>query len=103
MKICMVTSAWPSPDQPAFAPFSVNEVEQLRKEGCSVDVFHFRGGFNPFRYIKAWYKFHTELNKHDWDIVHAQFGQNGLIALFPRRRPLVVTFPWQRFKWSVFR
>jgi glycosyltransferase involved in cell wall biosynthesis len=57
----------------------------------SVDVFAFRGSKNPVNYVSAWGRIWPRLDPDRYDVVHAQFGQSGLLAL-PRRVPLVVTF-----------
>jgi len=54
-----------------------------------VDVLHFRGGelATTSRLAPA----RRQLRRQEYDLVHAQFGQSGLLAL-PKRLPLVVTF-----------
>lgn len=59
--------------------------------GLQVDVFSFRGGKNPLRYLRAWYQVRRCLRRNAYDLVHAHFGQSGILA-FPKRIPLVVTF-----------
>ena len=56
-----------------------------------MDVFHFKGGGNPWNYVKAWVRARRRLAGGRYDLVHAQFGQSGVLAL-PKRLPLVVTF-----------
>lgn len=92
MRILMVTSEWPTPESPNAVPFIVRQVDFLRRAGVDVDVFHFRGGKNLFRYMQAWGRFQSTLRRGSYDLVHAQFGQSGLLALFPKRLPLLVTF-----------
>lgn len=92
LKVLMITSEWPSPDFPNAAPFIVRQVEFLRKAGLDVEVIFFRGSGNPFRYLWAWLKVHLRITQSRYDLIHAQFGQSGLLAIFPKFLPLVVTF-----------
>lgn len=92
MRILMITSEWPTPERPNAVPFVVRQVDFLRRAGVQVDVFHFRGGKNLFRYMQAWFRVRSTLAQTSYDLIHAQFGQSGLLALFPKRLPLVVTF-----------
>jgi glycosyltransferase involved in cell wall biosynthesis len=69
----------------------VQQVECLRVAGARVDVFPFYGRKNPVRYLKAWWNLRREHRLRDYDVVHAHFGQAGLIA-WPTPVPLVVTF-----------
>ena len=91
MHILMVTSEWPSPDHPEWVPFIVQQVEYLRRAGIEVDVFPFRGGGSPVNYASSWRKLRAKYRLSQYDVIHAQWGQSGLVAL-PSQRPLVVTF-----------
>lgn len=88
----MVTSEWPTQEHPEWVPFLVDQVEQLRCAGIRLDVFSFRGAMRPHRYLLAWVKLQRRLKAGEWDLLHAQFGQAGLLALWPKPYPLVVTF-----------
>lgn len=91
MKVLMVTSEWPTPEHPEWAPFIVRQVESLRKAGVEVTVFPFRGKRNPINYVKAWLDLRRQYDVEQCDLIHAQFGQGGLVAL-PAQLPIVVTF-----------
>src|SRR3989441_10724726 len=92
----MITSEWAS-DPGHTAHFIARQVRFLRAAGVDVDVFSFRGGRRPLRYLAAWARLRRRLMARNggggprYDLVHAQFGQSGLLAL-PKRLPLVVTF-----------
>ena len=91
LRVLMITSEWAS-DPGHTAHFIARQVRFLRAAGVDVDVFAFRGGRRPLRYLTAWAQLRRRLgNGHRYDLVHAQFGQSGLLAL-PKRLPLVVTF-----------
>ena len=87
----MVTSEWPSATRPTDVPFVVRQVNSLRKEGVTVDVFAFRGGKSPVNYLKAWRELRKKHDVNAYDLVHGQFGQSGLVAL-PSKCPFVLTF-----------
>jgi len=91
IKVLTITSEWPTSEHPNWVPFIVQQVNYLRKAGIDVDVFSFRGSKNPFNYIKAWFRVRKTLRAKHYDLIHAHFGQSGLIAL-PKSVPLIVTF-----------
>jgi glycosyltransferase involved in cell wall biosynthesis len=87
----MVTCEWPTPGHSLTAHFIKRQADFLRAAGVEVEVFAFKGAKNPFNYLKAWARFRLKSRRGPYDLVHAQFGQSGLLAL-PKRLPLVVTF-----------
>lgn len=91
VRVLMITSEWPAPGVNRTAHFIRRQAEHLRAAGVSVEVFPFQGRKNPFNYLKAWARLRKRLTRGPYDLVHAQFGQSGLLAL-PKRLPLVVTF-----------
>jgi len=91
IRVLMVTSDWPTPGQPRTTYFIKRQAEFLQAAGVLVDVFHFRGRRNPWNYLSAWWRLRRRLARNHYDLVHAQFGQSGLLA-YPKRVPLVVTF-----------
>jgi len=90
LRVLMITSEWAS-DPGHTAHFIARQVRFLRAAGVEVDVFSFRGARHPLRYLVAWAQLRLRLVGQRYDLVHAQFGQSGLLAL-PKRLPLVVTF-----------
>src|SRR5947199_6076991 len=90
LRVLMITSEWPS--EPGHtAHFIARQARFLSAAGVRLEVFTFRGGRHPLRYLAAWVRLRRRLARERYDIVHAQFGQSGLLAL-PKRLPLVVTF-----------
>src|ERR1044072_9318899 len=90
IRVLMITSQWPPPGQPHTAHFIKRQVEFLRTAGVDVDLFHFTGARNPRNCLRAWVQVHRRIARSRYDLVHAQWGQSGLVAL-PKRLPLVVT------------
>jgi glycosyltransferase involved in cell wall biosynthesis len=91
IRVLMITSEWPTSEHPERAPFIFQQVKFIRQAGVEVDVFLFRGKQNPFNYLIAWLKLRNRYAIGDFDVIHAQFGQSGLLAL-PATGRLVVTF-----------
>ena len=93
IRVLMITSEWPTPENPFLVPFLVQQVEFLRRAGVEVEIFFFRGAKNPLNYLMAWRRFNREYGdrRNRFDLVHAQFGQAALIP-WPKRLPLVITF-----------
>jgi len=91
LRVLVVTSEWPSHDGDVAGIHIVNQVKRLREANIDVDVFHFRGNKNLFRYLAAITDF-RRLALSDYDVVHAHHGQSGLIALCQRSCPVVVTY-----------
>jgi glycosyltransferase involved in cell wall biosynthesis len=87
----MITSEWPTRDNPHGVPFVVRQVEFLRKAGIDIEVFSFRGARNPLNYFRAWCRVRRILRSGRYDLIHAQWGQSAPLAL-PTRLPLVATF-----------
>lgn len=90
IRVLMITGGWPQPGQPQTTHFVKRQAEFLQKAGVLVDVFQFRGAKRAWNYARAWMKARPQIRSGRYDLVHAQFGQSGVLAL-PRRLPLVVT------------
>lgn len=93
IRVLMVTCEWPAPGMSKTAHFIKRQADFLRAAGIDIEVFVFYSGKNPFNYAKAWLRLQMKLRREQqqYDLIHAQFGQSGIIAL-PKRLPLVVTF-----------
>jgi glycosyltransferase involved in cell wall biosynthesis len=91
IRVLMITSAWPHRGSEATTHFIERQATFLKAAGVDLDVYHFRGLGRPWRYPGAWVGARRRLWKKDYDLVHAQFGQSGLMNL-PKRVPMVVTF-----------
>jgi len=90
LRVLMITSEWPAPGKPRTTNFIKRQADFLQASGIALDVFQFHGGGNPLNYLRAWGNARGLLSPARYDLVHAQFGQSGLLAL-PKRLPLVVT------------
>lgn len=86
----MLTTNWPMSGRASTSHFIKRQFDFLRAAAVDVDVFYFRGHKNPLSYAKAWLAIRRKLRSTRYDLIHAQFGQTGLMAL-PKRLPFVVT------------
>jgi teichuronic acid biosynthesis glycosyltransferase TuaC len=91
LRVLMICSEWPKPGLPRTTVFIRRQAEFVQRAGIDVDVFPFKGERNPYNYLRAWARLRQLLQTKHYDLIHAQFGQSGLLAL-PKRLPLVVTF-----------
>ena len=91
IRVLMITCEWPAPGVNLTAHFIKRQADFLMAAGVDMDVFPFKGAKNPFNYLKAWWQLQRKLRHENYDLIHAQFGQSGLLAL-PKRSPLIVTF-----------
>lgn len=91
LRVLMVTSEWPTAERPSDVPYLVEQVQDLRRVGAEVELFAFRGGARPSRYLEAWRRLRRQYDLRRFDVVHAQFGQSAVVA-WPCPAPLVVTF-----------
>lgn len=91
LRVLLVTSEWPTPEHPEWAPFIAQQVRFLMDEGIDVDVFSFRGSRSPWRYLVAWFRLRKNFHLRSYDLIHAHYGQSGLVAL-PAPVPVILTF-----------
>lgn len=90
LRVLMVTSDYPTNGRPRTTHFIKRQADFLRTAGVDVEVFHFEGYKKLSNYARAWVRLRRHLERARYDLVHAQFGQSGVLA-FPKRIPLVVT------------
>lgn len=90
LKVLMVTTNWPAPGGPRTSHFIKRQADFLQAAGVDVEVFHFQARKNLLSYLRAWFAMRSKLRTKRYDLIHAQFGQSGLMAL-PKRVPYVVT------------
>jgi len=90
IRVLMITSGGPRPGRPRTTNFVKRQADFLRAAGVDVDVLNFDGRQRLRHYATAWVRAQSRLAPGRYDLVHAQFGQSGLLA-FPKRRPLIVT------------
>src|ERR1051325_1366562 len=95
IRVLMVTCAGPAPGQSKTAHFVKRQADFLSAAGVDVEVFTFYSAKNPLNYARAWARLQLKLRRERYDLVHAQFGQSGIVAL-PKRLPLCPNCAWTR-------
>lgn len=113
MNVLVLTNMYPRVDRPTFGVFVKEQVEDLEKLGCRVDVRVIRGDRSKVNYVRAAAALRATLRHGRFDVLHAHYGLTGAVALTQRRVPVVVTFhgsdcngdsPWQTaVSWVVSR
>ncbi len=92
IRVLMVTSEWVLSGEPYKHSFLGRQYQFLKREGIEIDIYYFKARKKLFNYLWIWVRLHLKLlfssNKHD--IIHAQFGQSGVVAM-PTKLPLIVT------------
>jgi len=91
VRALVVTTMWPSPEQPASGAFVRDQVQALRRlPGIEVEVF----SFPPKGYARAALDLRRRYGPDvagRFDVVHAHFGLTAYVALAVRGAPRVVT------------
>lgn len=87
MKILVVASF----NKGHFAPFIIEQVESLKKQGCTIDFFGLRGkGLQG--YLRNLPLLKQKIKEYCPDVIHAHYGLSGLFANLQRRVPVVTTY-----------
>ena len=90
LKILIVTSIYPIPEDPGPGAFVASQVESLREAGLEVDI-HFldvrRSKWELVRGIRSIRKI-----AGNYDLIHAHFGYNGIPACLQKEIPVIVSF-----------
>ncbi len=92
LKALFICSQWPSPENPAVAPFIPREVNSMRSAGVDVDTLLYTGGFSPGNYIRAVRQMHKMLREKDYDLIHVYFGQCAIVGRAQLGLPVVITY-----------
>ena len=90
LKILVVTSIYPIPEDPGLGAFVASQVESLREAGLEVDL-HFldvrRSKWELIKGIRSIRRI-TE----NYDLIHVHFGYNGIPACLQKEIPVIVSF-----------
>lgn len=104
MKVLVVTNMYPTEEWPAFGSFVRDQVEALRREGATVDVFFINGRASALNYLRGFFRFWRFLRGRHDDVIHAHYVLAGVIARAQWGRKVVLTHhggevlgdpPWQ--------
>ncbi len=92
MKILVVTSMFPTTDNPAFGIFVREQVDSLRRKGVEIDVLFIEGYKSKWNYLKSVWPLYRKVLTGRYDVVHSHYGFNGWVGRMQFILPLVVTF-----------
>jgi glycosyltransferase involved in cell wall biosynthesis len=92
IRVLMVTSEWVLPGEPYKHSFLGRQYNFLKREGIEIEIFFFKAHKKLFFYLLIWIRLHLKLlfSTNKYDLIHAQFGQSGVVAM-PTKLPLIVT------------
>lgn len=92
LRVLVVTNTYPSESRPGDTPSIKDQVEDLRRLGVFVDVYHFDGR-RKINYLFAALKILSlSFMPRKYDLVHAFYGHTGVLAKLQNKYPVVVTF-----------
>jgi glycosyltransferase involved in cell wall biosynthesis len=92
LRVLFVTSAYPTPSQPALGSFTKAQADSLRELGVGVDVLHLTAGRGLGKYVIGLRELRRRMRRNRYDIVHGFYVFSGLILLSQRRCPAIVTY-----------
>jgi len=91
LNILIVTAMYPHPGNEGYGAFVMQQVEQMRALGHSVEVLHFPGYRSKSEYVKAAASVFRQTRTRRYDILHAHYGVTGLATIFRNSVPLVIS------------
>lgn len=92
MKVLVMTSIYPRPDNPGLGSFVRAQVEHLRQAGVDIELLLLDGPHRKWNYVKAVFQLRRRLANSSIDLVHAHYGFVGMAARTQWQVPVVVTY-----------
>ena len=74
-----------------FAPFIVEQVEALKKQGCTIEFYGLQGK-GLLGYLRNLPLLKKKIKAFCPDVIHAHYGLSGLFANLQRHVPVVATY-----------
>jgi teichuronic acid biosynthesis glycosyltransferase TuaC len=90
MRVLLVTNLYPDAAAPQRGRFVADQVDAVRGQGVSVELFTFPPGARE--YLPASRRLRRHLRGASYDLVHAHYGLAGWCARLAGAKPLLVTF-----------
>jgi glycosyltransferase involved in cell wall biosynthesis len=91
-RVLVVTNMYPDAQNPDFGTFVHEQVSALRARGLEVDVLVVGGKRRKLSYLQGAQRLRRQLQKHEYDLIHAHYVFSGIVARLQRRCPLLVSF-----------
>ena len=92
LNILVVTSIYPTPEDPGLGAFVASQVQSLRKVGLCVDVLFLDVRQSKRELLKGIARVRNRVASGTYDLIHAHFGYNGIPACLQRKLPVVISF-----------
>ena len=97
MNVLVVTNMYPSDKNPFYGIFVKDQVECLRNEGVSTDVFFINGAERRLNYFTCLLRLFKMLRNKHYDLIHTHhsyciFPASIANALNGKKLPLILTF-----------
>jgi glycosyltransferase involved in cell wall biosynthesis len=83
---------YPEEERPWYGSFLKTQAESLRDIGVDVDVLHVRGHTGPRAYLSGAGQAAALNRRCPFDVVHAHYGQCGMLGRLQVRAPLVISY-----------
>lgn len=92
LSILIVTSIYPTREEPSLGAFVARQIASLRKLGVHIDVLFLDVRRSKWELIKGIGRVRKALQNKPYDLIHAHFGYNGFPASFQKRVPFVISY-----------
>jgi len=92
LRVLFVTNMYPEAERPWYGSFLKTQAESLRQIGLDVEVLHVRGHTGPRAYLSGAGRVASLNRKCPFDVVHAHYGQCGVLGRLQVRAPLVISY-----------
>jgi glycosyltransferase involved in cell wall biosynthesis len=92
LRILVVTSMYPTKEEPALGAFVASQVASLQKLGLHCDVLFLDVRASKWELLKGIGRVRNALSSGNYDLIHAHFGYNGIPALMQKRVPFVISY-----------
>lgn len=92
MKVLVLTSIYPTRENPTLGTFVRTQVEYLKRAGIEVEVLLLRGPSQKMTYLKAPFDLRKRLADSSIDLIHAHYSYPGMIARTQWKVPVVVSY-----------
>ena len=92
LHVLVVTSIYPTKDEPALGAFVASQVASLRKLGIHCDVLFLDVRKSKLELLKGIGKVRCALSSGQYDLIHAHFGYNGIPAALQKKVPFVISY-----------
>lgn len=92
LHILIVTSIYPTKEEPALGAFVASQVTSLRKLGLHCEVLFLDVRHSKWELLKGIRRVRKALSTGQYDLIHAHFGYNGIPAALQKQVPFVISY-----------